>query len=98
MIEELMRAAMAASDDQRESALRVLRGDLPKSEPYLTLRGLSRQLGFGVTTLRRWRVPSHSVGGAKRYRRAEVEAYFASEEFKRRKAAVRAERSRSRKS
>ncbi len=91
-LEDLMQAAMTAPPDRREGALRILRGQLPKAEPYVTLRELSRRLGFGVTTLRRWRVPSHVMGGAKRYRVAEVEAYFATEDFARRQAAVRAER------
>jgi len=94
-LEDIMAAAMSAPPDRREAALRVLRGELPRSEPYVTLRGLSRRLGFGVTTLRRWRVPGHVVGGAKRYRVGEVEAYFLTESFQRRKAAVRAERRKS---
>lgn len=94
-LEDIIAAAMSAPPERREAALRVLRGELPKAEPYLTLRELSRRLGFGVTTLRRWRVPGHVVGGAKRYRIGEVEAYFLSDAFQRRKAAVRAERSKS---
>lgn len=91
-LEDIMSAAMTAPPDRREAALRILRGELPKEEPYLTLRELSRRLGFGITTLRRWRIPGHGVSGAKRYRFAEVEAYFATEAFQRRKAAIRAER------
>jgi hypothetical protein len=91
-LEDIMAAAMSAPPERREAALRVLRGELPKAEPYLTLRGLSRRLGFGTTTLRRWRVPGHVVGGARRYRVGEVEAYFATDTFRRRKAALRAER------
>lgn len=95
-LEDIMSAAMTAPAERREAALRILRGELPKEEPYLTLRELARRLGFGITTLRRWRIPGHGVSGAKRYRFAEVEAYFTTEEFKRRKAAIRAERARSR--
>lgn len=96
-LEEIVQAAITAPSERREAALRILRGELPKAEPYLTLRELSRRLGFGITTLRRWRVPGHGVSGAKRYRLGEVEAYFTTEDFKRRKVVVRAERSRSRK-
>lgn len=91
-LEYIVSAAMAASLERREAALRLLKGELPKSEPYVTLRGLSRALGFGVTTLRRWKVPGHQIGGAKRYRVTEVQEYLASEGFKRRLAALRAER------
>ena len=91
-IEDIITAAMSASPERRETALRILHGQLPRPEPYLTLRGLSRGIGFGVTTLRRWNVPGHQIGGAKRYRLGEVQEYLASEGFKRRLAALRAER------
>jgi hypothetical protein len=91
-LDDLLQAAIGAPTERREAALRILRGELPKSEPYLTLRELSQRLGFCTTTLRRWRVPGHAISGARRYRVAEVEAYFTTEEFRRRKAAVRAER------
>jgi hypothetical protein len=91
-IETLIQAAMAAPTEQREQALRLLQGNLPKPEPYLTLRELSRKIGFGVTTLRRWNIPRHDLGGTQRYRLGEVEAYLRSEEFTRRQAALRAER------
>ena len=83
---------MTAPPERREAALRLLRGGLPKSEPLLTMRGLSRQVGYGATTLRRWKVPSHEIGGARRYRLGEVELYLQSEAFRRRVAALRAER------
>ena len=91
-LDEIMAAAMSAPTELREAALRILRGELPKAEPYLSLRELSRRLGFGVTTLRRWRVPGHVAGGTKRYHLGEVEAYLASTSFRRRQAAIRAER------
>ncbi len=91
-LEDILSAAMTAPPIRREGALRLLRGELPKSEPYQSLRGLSRALGFGVTTLRRWKVPGHQIGGAKRYRLTEVQEYIASERFSRRVAALRAER------
>jgi hypothetical protein len=91
-LDDLVRAAMSAPAEKREAALRLLQGKLPKPEPFLTLRGLCKELGFGATTLRRWRVPSHDLGGHRRYRLVEVEAYLASEAFLRRQAALRAER------
>lgn len=91
-LEDIMSAAMTAPPERREAALRILRGELPKPEPHLTLRELSRRLGFGVTTLRRWRVPGHVAGGARRYYLGEVEAYLASTNLRRRQAALRAGR------
>jgi len=91
-LEEIVQAAMVAPADKRETALRLLQGTLPKPEPYLTLRDLGRQLGFGTSTLRRWQVPGHDLGGCQRYRLTEVEAYLQTETFQRRQAALRAER------
>ena len=61
-------------------------------EPYLTLRALGRALGLSASTLWRWRPPSHDLGGRRRYLRSEVEDFLQSSEFKRRLAALRAER------
>lgn len=90
-LEDLVAAAMSAPPERREEALRLLQGQLPKPEPYLTLSELARRLGVCRATLRRWRVPGHDLGGHRRYRLAEVEAYFRSEDFQRRQAALRAE-------
>ena len=92
-LEDIISAWSVAPQERRESALRLLRGELPKGEPYLTLRALSRQLGYGASTLRRWRIPAHTIGNAKRYRLGEVELYLNSEPYRRRVAALRAERS-----
>ena len=91
-LEELIQAAVTAPPERQQEALRLLQGRLPKPEPYLSLRELSLRTGFGVTSLRRWRVPSHDLGGRPRYRLTEVEAYLRSEAFQRRQAALRAER------
>jgi hypothetical protein len=91
-LEDLVHAAMTASPDRQEEALRLLRGQLPKPEPYLSLRELARRIGYSVTTLRRWLVPGHRLGGHQRYRLTEVETYLKTEEFQRRLAALRAER------
>ena len=91
-LEDLMKAAMSAPVAKREEAMRLLQGQLPKPEPYLSLRELGRRIGYSVTTLRRWLVPGHRLGGHQRYRLTEVEAYLRSEDFQRRLAALRAER------
>ena len=51
-------------------------------ERYLTLKQLAAELGFSGGTIRRFKVPRHTMGGQPRYLRTEVEAYFRSEEFK----------------
>lgn len=90
-LEDLVAAAMSAPPERREEALRLLQGQLPKPESYLSLSELARRLGVYRGTLRRWQVPGHELGGHPRYRLSEVEAYFRSEAFQRRQAALRAE-------
>jgi transposase-like protein len=91
-LEDLIQAAMSAPPERREAALRLLQGNVPKPEPYLSLSELARRLGLCRATLRRWCVPGHDLGGRRRYRLTEVEAYFKTEDFQRRQAALRAER------
>ena len=100
-LEELMHAALAAAPDRRDDALAVLRGQLaaidpaknaPAHEPYLTLREVGQRLGISSATLWRWQVPGHSLGGRRRFRLSEVEAYLKTEDFERRAAALRADR------
>jgi len=84
-MEDLMQAALAASDEKREMALRVLR-DTPHSdtartswpEPYLTLRETARRLGVSACSLWRWKVPGHEIGGRRRYRLSEVMSFLES--------------------
>jgi hypothetical protein len=91
-LEDLVQAAMSAPPERREAALRLLQGNLPEPEPYLTLIELGRRLGFSTRTLSRFQVPWHDLGTSKRYRLSEVEDYLRSEDFLRRQAALRAER------
>ncbi len=95
-LDAIVQAAMAAPADRREAALLLLQGQTPRVEPFLSLVGLSRTLGVSVSTLARWDPPAHELGGRPRYRVSEVEAYLQSDEFKRRAAALRAERVRRR--
>lgn len=104
-LEPLLQAALAAPPLRREAALRVLAGELvavepggsaPPSEPYLSLRGLSRATGFSTSSLWRWQVPGVSFGGRQRYRLSDVQKYLGSSDFERRLAALRAERLRQR--
>jgi hypothetical protein len=91
-LEDYLHAVLHAPPERREEALRTLRGELPRSEPYLSLANLSRRIGFSTKSLHRWQVPKHDIGGNPRYRESEVLEYFKSEAFKRRQAALRAER------
>ncbi len=102
-IEELLQAALLARPDRRAQALRVLLGEeeLPQAvaampaglpEPYLTLKEVAARLNLSASSLWRWRVPSYDLGGRPKYRLAQVEAYLSSDTFRRRTAALRAER------
>lgn len=100
-LEQLMQAAMTATPARRRDALRVLSGQAlavdadqppPVVEPYLSLREVCHQLAVSRTTLWRWQVPSHDLGGQPKYRLSEVRAYLKSTAFKRRQAANRAQR------
>lgn len=102
-LEELLAAAMGAPPSLRKQAIGVLRGNenalepgnAPKPpEPYMSLRAISRLTGISTTTLWRYEIPGHDLGGRPRYKLSEVESYLQSEEFKRRAAALRAERRR----
>ena len=83
---ELLASFVAAPQDRKEQALRFLRGENVQQtaafEPYLTMKELSRRLGFAALTLWRWRIPGHELGGRPRYRISEVEAYLNSDAFK----------------
>jgi hypothetical protein len=100
-IEQLLQAALTAPPDRQEAALRVLLGqvqvadgrtEVGAKEPYLTQAALARKLGVSICTVWRWQPPYHDLGGHRRYRISEVEQYLAGDEFKRRTARLRAER------
>ena len=100
-LEELLAAAIGAPPFLRKQAIGVLRGNTsaveprvaPKPpEPYLSLRGVSGSTGISTTSLWRYNIPGHDLGGRRRYLLSEVHAYLKSEEFQRRAAALRAER------
>lgn len=100
-VEEFLQLLLAASEVRREGALRVLRGHAqavePGSqpmtfEPLLTRAEAARRLGVTRQTLRLWKVPSTGAIGRKRFRLSQIEAYLGSEEFQRRRAALRGSR------
>lgn len=92
--EELMQAALAAPDRRKNEALRVLKGEAsvqaaPAAAPqpgqvekYLTLSECARRLGMSACSLWRWQVPGHELGGRPKFKLSEVEAYLASDKFR----------------
>lgn len=95
---ELLQALLAANDEVKRAALRVLRGE-PKEdrdqnavEPYLTLRDVGRQLNVSPCSLWRWGVPGHDLGGRRRFRISEVQAYLESPAFRKRAAELKRQR------
>ena len=100
-VDEFLLVFLGAPESRREAALQVLRGEAiavdptvePRPfEPLLTRREAARRLGLSAQTLRRWKVPGICLQGVLRFRLSEIEAYLQTEEFRRRRAAVRAER------
>src|SRR5689334_4832393 len=96
-IERLLQAALAAPPDRQDAALQVLLGNVQVTdsrvevrpvEPYVTQRAVARKYDVSVCTVWRWSPPSHDLGGRRRYRLSEVEQYLASDDFKRRAAAL----------
>jgi predicted DNA-binding transcriptional regulator AlpA len=95
----LLQALLTAPEERKLAALRVLRGESSKearqgfdAEPYLTLREVGRRLGISACSLWRWGVPGHEMGGRRRFRMSEVEAYLASAAFRRRAEELKDER------
>lgn len=100
-LEEIVQAALSASPERKKEALRILRGEIPPAdaaptlpplEPYLTLKEVAKRLGLNPTTLWRWQIPGHDLGGRRRFRLHEVAAYLESDLFKSRVSALRASR------
>ena len=94
---ELLQAILTATDEHKQAALRVLKGSAPHPEPlrtetFLTLREVGKLLGISPCSLWRWGVPGHELGGRRRFRISEVEAYLNSKEFRKRAQALKEDR------
>jgi hypothetical protein len=104
LTEEIIQAALVAPDARKSNALRVLRGETPpvdaetlrrcsgQAEQFLSLSECARRLGLSACSLWRWKVPGHELGGQRRFRMSEVEAYLASDGFKKRVADLKEDR------
>jgi hypothetical protein len=101
-MEVLIQAILAAPEDRKAAALRVLRGEAERearrqeadgrnTESFLTLKECGRRLGVSACSLWRWRVPGHELGGRPKFRMSEVEAYLQSDAFRKRAAELREE-------
>ena len=81
----IIEALTKADDQRRQRALLALKGQDGSqdtgSEPFRTLKDVARQLGFVPSTLWRWGVPGHLLGGRRRFKLSEVTAYLESPEF-----------------
>jgi predicted DNA-binding transcriptional regulator AlpA len=101
---ELLAAVVAATPERKAAVLKILRGEPTiadadtlrrfsgQAEPFLTLREVARRLNVSSCSLWRWGVPGHALGGRRRFRMSEVEAYLASDEFKKRTELLREDR------
>ena len=95
---DILAALVAATPERKVAALRALRGECevvvktPDIEAYLSLRAVAKRLGISACSLWRYGIPGHELGGRRRFRMSEVEAYLGSEEFKARAEQLKAER------
>ena len=85
---DLLKAILTATPSRKRDALNVLLGQTqaevrPGPEPYLRLRDISRILNISACSLWRWKIPGHELGGRRRFRMSEVEAYLKSDAFAR---------------
>lgn len=94
---ELLTAVVGATDERKQAALRALRGDPEPerstvrggAEPFLTLKESAKRLGVSACSLWRWGVPGHDLGGRRKFRMTEIEAYLQSDAFRRKAAQLR---------
>ena len=88
--------AAVAPPERLAAALKVLQGESltpppPTPERFRTLKECADQLGVSACSLWRWQVPGHKLGGRRKSRMSEVEAYLQSPEFQRRAEELREE-------
>ena len=99
LTEEVMQAALGASEDRKQTALKILNGYELKAEPkpeverFLTLKELAKATGFSTTSLWRFRAPKRPMAGRPRFLLSEFLAYIESPEFRAQARRLRRERS-----
>jgi predicted DNA-binding transcriptional regulator AlpA len=80
--------------EQAARALDILTGkqatpQRQEPERYMTLRAVAEVLGVSACSLWRWSVPGHDLGGRRKFRISEVQAYLDSDEMKKRAEELR---------
>ncbi len=94
---ELLTVLATATDERKKAALRILRGELAPEkpvgpEPFLMLKEAGQRLNLHPTTLWKWGVPGHELGGKRRFLLSEIVAYLHSPQFKTRITRLRTTR------
>jgi hypothetical protein len=97
ILKPVIESGETIKSEQASRALDILTGRLEKPPPqqperYMTLRAVAAQLGVSACSLWRWGVPGHALGGCRRFRMLEVQAYLESEQFRTRAEELREER------
>lgn len=99
VVRKVIEAVFPAPPELQEKALRVLRGELieqkqdSKPEQFISLKTCGKALGISTTSLWRWNVPGYDLGGRRRFRLSEVNAYLESERFRAHAKRLRKQRS-----
>lgn len=95
----LLQAIVSAPEERKIAALKTLRGELTdeklkEPERYMTMKAVAIMLGVSPCSLWRWGVPGHDLGGRRRFRISEVQAYLDSEMFRQRTEDLKQDRKR----
>lgn len=85
IIRNFLELAEATSPENIDTIMKLMGRPIEKVPPiaiYLTQKKLASILGFNPTTLYRWQVPCHDIGGCRRYVLSEVQAYLSGPEIR----------------
>ena len=99
ILRPLIQSDETITPEQASRAFAILAGKQeqhPPLEPerYMTLKAVGNALGISSCTLWRWGVPGHDLGGRRRFRISEVQAYLESKAMKTRAAELKQDRKR----
>jgi predicted DNA-binding transcriptional regulator AlpA len=96
ILRPLIQSDETITSEQASRVLDILTGkEKPRQqepERYMTLRSVGKTLGISACSLWRWGVPGHDLGGRRRFRISEVEAYIESKAMKTKAAELKQER------
>ena len=93
----LLQSDETITPDQIKALMGIIDGEITKTqsnepEPYMTLKEVSRKLNISRCTLWRWGVPGYDLGGRRRFKISEVDAYLHSDEFRQKAEELKRER------